>query len=305
MKKISLIFFCSLFFAVNYPLWSQNTASDSTILNKKRFYPLVSTLAVGYTGSMVGLGTLWYSDYAHSPFHFFNDNNGWMQMDKVGHFATSYWIGRDITQAFRWAGVKEKKSVLFGGCVGLFFLTSVEFFDGISVGWGASPMDVVANLAGAALSISQDLKWKEHRISIKFSYSQSPYSKFNPNVLGNAYYEKWLKDYNGQTYWLSINPGSFLKESTKFPKWLNIAFGYGANGMLAAIKNPAFDKAGNSLPNFERYRQWYFSPDIDFTMIKTKNKFLNFLKGLSFIKIPMPAIEYNNVNNLKFHWLFF
>jgi hypothetical protein len=40
-----------------------------------------------------------------------------------------------------------------------------------------------------------------------------------------------LKDYNGQTYWLSVNLHSFYKGS-KIPKWLNLAIGYGANGML-------------------------------------------------------------------------
>jgi hypothetical protein len=43
--------------------------------------------------------------------------------------------------------------------------------------------------------------------------------------------EQMLKDYNGQTYWLSVNLHSFYKGS-KIPKWLNLAIGYGANGML-------------------------------------------------------------------------
>ena len=46
-----------------------------------------------------------------------------------------------------------------------------------------------------------------------------------------------LKDYNGQTYWLSANIWSFNKESN-FPRWLNVAFGYGADGMLYGENNP-------------------------------------------------------------------
>jgi hypothetical protein len=48
------------------------------------------------------------------------------------------------------------------------------------------------------------------------------------NVLGSSLAEQMLKDYNGQTYWLSVNLHSFYKN----PKWLNLAIGYGANGML-------------------------------------------------------------------------
>jgi uncharacterized protein YfiM (DUF2279 family) len=280
--------------------------ADSSQIHKQRLKLVVGATALGYTGAMVGLGTLWYSDYAKGNFHFFNDNDGWMYMDKLGHFTTAYYVGRAGIEALRWANVPDKKAIWLGGSLGLFFLTSVEYFDGRSTEWGASPMDLVANTAGAALVIGQELAWKEQRITMKWSYTNSRYAKYSPDKLGTALNEKWLKDYNGQTYWLSANVSSFLNKKSKLPKWLNLAVGYGANGMLAAVENPTMTDEGIPIPQFERYRQWYISPDIDLPRIKTKSKIINLiLKAGGFIKVPLPALEYNRVDNLKFHWLFF
>jgi len=59
---------------------------------------------------------------------------------------------------------------------------------------------------------------------LKYSFSKTAYAKLRPNTLGGNFIQQALKDYNGQTYWLSANIWSFNKESN-FPKWLNIAFG--------------------------------------------------------------------------------
>jgi hypothetical protein len=65
---------------------------------------------------------------------------------------------------------------------------------------------------------------------LKFSFHRSIFSKFNPGELGKNIWQRWLKDYNGQTYWLSINPSSFIKDNSGFPKWLNTAFDYAQKG---------------------------------------------------------------------------
>lgn len=284
------------------------TAQDSVsvdIRNKKRLKAVVATGAVGYTVSLAGLSSLWYSNYERQPFQFFNDNDGWLYMDKFGHTVSSYYIGRVAIEALSWAGVERKKAVWYGGSLGFIFLSSVEYLDGISEGWGASPGDIAANTTGTALLIGQELLWREQRITLKWSYSNSPYAIYQPEKLGSGFTDRWLKDYNGQTYWLSANPASFIRE-TRLPEWLNIAVGYGANGMLAAVENPLTNKVGELLPQFRRYRQWYLSPDIDLTRLKPKSRFLKaVLKVGGFIKVPMPTIEFNNVDKVKLHWLFF
>ena len=62
-----------------------------------------------------------------------------------------------------------------------------------------------------------------------------------------------LKDYNGQTYWLSANLKSFFKKSN-VPTWLNISVGYGAEGMFGATENIWMDNNGNFIVN---------RPDVD------------------------------------------
>lgn len=279
--------------------------SDSSTVNRQRLNFLIAGGAVAYTGSMVGLYNIWYKDYPQSSFHFINDNSQWMGLDKLGHVTTSYWIGRLSYEALKWSGVKEKHAIWYGGSTGLLFLTTIEIFDGFSAEWGASTGDIFANVAGAALFIGQQLGWKEQRFMMKFSYSPTQYAQYRPDVLGRTQTEGIIKDYNGQTYWLSGNIHSFLREESRFPTWLNVAFGYGAKGMLGGDINPP-EHEGEPLPDYTRTAQYYLSFDVDLTRIKTRSKAL---KGiftiLGFIKIPFPTIEFNSEDKCKFHILYF
>ena len=103
--------------------------------------------------------------------------------------------------------------------------------DGFSEEWGFSWTDMAANAAGTGLYVGQQLLWEEQRILLKYSFHRTQFAKQRPNILGNGLSEEFLKDYNGQTYWLSANINSFLKTES-IPNWLNVAFGYGAEGML-------------------------------------------------------------------------
>lgn len=265
---------------------------------------VLSTTGSAFAGSLVGLNYLWYAEYPRSSFHFFNDNNEWMGMDKVGHAYTAYMTGSVCTDLLRWAGVKRKAAIWTGGTTGLMYLTTIELFDGFSEGWGFSWGDMIANVSGSALYITQQLLWDEQRFQFKFSYWPSSYAKQRPNALGKNVVESILKDYNAQTYWLSCNIWSFLphRNQRKFPKWLNIAVGYGANGMLGGSENP---------PNFahvQRYHQFYLSLDVDLTKIETRSKAVRtLLKTLNFIKFPAPTIEFTTLPNepVRFHWLMF
>ena len=118
---------------------------------------------------------------------------------------------------------------------------------------------------------------------------------------------RFLKDYNGQTYWASISIAPFLKE-TNWPKWLNIAFGYGANGLLGGRENMATNPGGGILfdrRDIPRYRQWYIAPDIDWKKIPTHRAGLRFLfTFLNAFKFPAPAIELSS-GKVRFHPLYF
>lgn len=279
-----------------------NFLKPSDTLNKKRLKTLVISEAAIVTATLVGLNQVWYADYPRSEFHFINDNAEWLQMDKVGHVFSSYHLGSLGANSLKWAGASRKSQLIYGSTLGLGFLTVVEIFDGYSANWGASVGDVAANVGGTALYVSQELLWKEQRIVPKFSFHTTPYASARPNVLGSSLPEQILKDYNGQTYWLSANIHSFAKSSS-IPKWLNIAFGYGAEGMITGndeFVNTIF------LPESTRYRQFYLSFDLDLTKIKTKSHFIKtVLTVFNSIKIPAPTFEIKGSGRTKFHLLYF
>lgn len=277
---------------------------DSGTIYKGR---LAATLAVQgtlYLGSFAGLYFAWYKQYSQSSFHFFNDIPEWEQMDKFGHMTSSYYLSRLAYGSYRWSGIADKKAALFGGIASFAYMLNIEILDGFSSGWGFSPGDFTANSIGCALFVAQQLGWKEQRFNLKYSCHPTDYPKINPKLLGDNLIEQMLKDYNGMTFWLSGNISAFLPKHSRFPKWLNVAVGYGAQGMTGAKYNMP-PQEGSDSPE-ERYRQFYLSVDVDLTRIPTRSKFL---KGLftviSFVKIPAPALEVNTKGSVKFHPFYF
>ncbi len=148
------------------------------------------------------------------------------------------------------------------------------------------------------------LLFDEQLIKYKFSYWESPYADKANGYLENTHLERLTDDYNGYTFWLSA-PISKLTTINKFPQWLNIAVGYGANGMYGEFKN-MYSYRGVKIPETIRYRQYLLSLDVDWTKIKTNSKFLKkVFKAMVFIKLPFPAIEYNSKGNFKGYWMYY
>ena len=304
MKQLLLILFYFIFINssaqdLKIPIKQKNILEidlDTKVDKQKRKVLLISEAAI-YTGALVGLNKLWYSDYPKSSFHFINDNGEWLQMDKLGHMTTSYYTGVAGINAYEWTGMKRLNAIWYGGLTGTFFLTIIEILDGHSKQWGASSGDLLANTTGSLLAIGQALKWNEQRIQLKYSYSPSQWASENTNQLGENHLQRALKDYNGQTYWISFNIKSLFNiQTSNFPKWINFALGHGANGMVSAY---------HKYNNYQRSRQFLFSFDVDLTRIKTKSKILNnVLNSFGFIKFPMPTIEHSN-GKLRVHSIYF
>lgn len=291
---------------------TQDSIDYNLSIRKKRV-PLVTALNVaGYGGSLFALHRAWYKNEASSPFHVFNDSREWLQVDKVGHGWTAYNTGRATTLLWKWAGLSHEKAVWIGGLSGFVYLTGIEVLDGYSSKWGWSWADIAANVTGSAMFMGQEFLWKEQRVQYKFSFHKKSYNEpmleqRADDLFGASFYERMLKDYNAQTYWFSFNIKSFLPES-KWPDWLNIAVGYGADGMFGGFHNTWKDEAGNEVTRYDipRKRQFYLSPDIDFTKIKTKSKFLK--TGLSLLnafKCPAPAIMLDSRGKFKAYAFYF
>ncbi len=274
----------------------------SPVFDSQRFYSIIGTEAVLLAGSYLMLNRAWYSGYPQSDFHLYNDGQNWLQVDKVGHAFTAYQVGYAGLEFLEWSGVEKPKAALYGGSLGLVFLSGIELLDGHSAAWGFSWGDMAANAAGTALLLGQEAAWREQRISLKFSYHPSPYAAEYPELLGSNWSESLLKDYNGQTYWLSANLQSFT-DWQPIPDWLNLAVGYGADGMITSFYQEGLYQNN---PQYKFQRQFYLAPDIDLRRLKVKKPFWRALfKTLNCVKLPLPALEFNEKGGVRFYPIYF
>ncbi len=273
--------------------------SDTTEVNKGRLALVIGTEAAFYVGGMLYLSQVWYADQELVPFRFYNDNAGWLQMDKFAHSYVAYYESYLGYHALRWAGVDKKKALWFGGTLGFVLQLPVEIFDGLYEGYGFSIGDVVANAFGSALFMTQEHFWDEQKIIPKFSFYPSDYAQLRPGTLGRTFGEQLVQDYNAQIYWFSFSPATVFAWE-KWPKWLCFSVGYSGEGMLGEFENPTTIR-GESVEHIERYRQYYLSMDLDLRKIPTKSGFLRgVFEVLNIVKIPAPAIEFNRINGVEF-----
>ena len=301
MKRVYC--FIIFFITLSSSLFSQSKLNQylkpSDTLNIPRRNLAIITEATLATATLISLNQLWYADYPRSNFKTINDSSEWLQMDKMGHIFSSYQLGVIGANTLSWAGVSKKDQLLYGSTLGLGFLTAVEVMDGFSEEWGFSWIDMAANATGTGLYLGQELLWEEQRILLKYSFHRTHFAQQRPDKLGNGFTEEFLKDYNGQTYWLSANINSFFKTGF-IPNWLNFAFGYGADGMLTGEANDLL------FLNQNRTRQYYLSFDIDLSRIKTNSHFLKTVFDLfNVIKLPFPTLELNDNGRLKWHYIYF
>lgn len=268
---------------------------DSTA--NKRLKPLLIASGVTYGVSLVALNKLWYSDFDREPFHFFNDSKEWKQIDKAGHFYSAFHISATAHNALKWAGLENKQSLYYSSAAAFVVLTSVEVFDGFSSAYGASASDLLANTTGILFFYGQQKLWQEIRVHPKFSFRSTKYAELRPEVLGSTFSEQLLKDYNGQTYWLSLDVSRF-SVFKNFPKWLNIAVGYGGQGMVYA------EDASNVAGGYRPMRQYYLALDLDVSEYQFRSPIVNtFLYIINMIHIPAPALEFSN-GKFKFHYIY-
>ena len=267
---------------------------------KARTILLSTSLLTGTTGGYITLDYVWYKDYSKTKFHFFNDNSEWLQMDKIGHLYTANKLSNFVSHSYQCAGLPQKKSAIIGASYGLAFQTTLEIMDGYSSEWGFSSGDMTANTLGSLSFLTQELLWKEQKILLKFSANLTDYASIRPNTLGKTIPQRLLKDYNGQTYWLSV-PTNFLVK--KSPDWLLFAFGYSIHDKI--VGNSEIYTDLNTNITYHSMRDFYFSLDIDFSKIPIKNKILKKITSqFNYLKIPFPAIQFNQ-NGIGFRGIYF
>ena len=324
-KTLGILAFC---FLCQFCNGQSSFIVPSDTMNYKRFNSALVFSASTYSAFSVGLYNAWYRQFELTDFHFFDDWNEWNNMDKMGHFYTAYFQGVLCYKGAKWTGLREEKSILTGVILGTLFQSTIEIMDGFSEKWGFSVYDVAYNTAGVGAFVVQQKLWKEQRIQFKVSSYRRDYNKFaNSQVFsetgkeitslevradvlfGNSFAERFLKDYNAQTLWASVNVHSFLPSGTRFPRWLNVALGTGSENLFGGFENKwdgefaAFRLDDNIYP---RYRQFFIGLDVDLTRLPINNYYWNtFLQIFNIFKIPGPAIEINTLGEIKFHLIHF
>lgn len=258
-----------------------------------------------WPGSIIGLNYVWYADFDKSKFHFFNDSKEWGQMDKMGHFYTSYQMSRVVGDMYQWSGVNHKKSAIIGSSYSFCYLLTFEVLDAYNSKWGFSWSDIGFNSIGSISYFSQAYFFNKQYVKPKFSFHKTGLAEIRPNALGNDFASRTLKDYNGQTYWLSFNPFTWSTNRIKIPKWINLSIGYSINNQLIGDGSTYVMVTENNTTIFDPYRQLFLSLDVDFEAIPTKSRALKMIfRTLNIIKIPFPAIEYSQ-HKLSFRPLYF
>lgn len=309
------------------PIFSQskltNFVTPADTFNAKRLGLILGSETTLYTSATIALYQYWYKDYPLNHFHLFNDNGEWLQYDKMGHFYTAYFETNLTTEFYQWTGMSDNAAYWSAAATGSILQLTIEVFDGFSEKWGFSVGDFAANTFGATLCTAQNMLWDEQRIKVKFSSHFTDYSGYDQPVqdraaqlFGTTGPEKVLKDYNGQTTWLSVNPSMFMSPETRFPKWLMISGGYSVDGLLGGYENKWCDdpemKPEDCPPDqltdysqIPRERQFYLSLDVDLTQIPTNSPYLKMVFNvLNIVKFPAPALQLQN-GNLSFKPIYF
>ncbi len=308
LQKILLVLLC---IAIHYNIDAQkrNTSflkKATTIpdtLHKKRLALVTTTYIAGWAGTITALNSIWYPKNDRTHFHAFNDFGEWNQIDKIGHAFSAYRLSMGYSSCLQWAGLDKKRSVYFGALSGILSQSVIEILDGYQGKYGFSWGDMAANTFGSGLYAAQYCLWKEQRIAYRYSSHKYNYPKGElrdraQQLFGTSAFELIFKDYNASTYWWSVNLWSFRKKSN-LPKWLNIAVGYGVDNIYGGYHNYWTDKNSvyHNRTDIQRARQFYLSPDIDWSKIKTKSKILNSFLTTFNVRTPLPTLEFNTATN--------
>ncbi|MBS1507901.1 MAG: DUF2279 domain-containing protein [Bacteroidetes bacterium] len=263
-------------------------------------------IAVAYGLLLVWLSSVWYSSY--TTFHFFDDVFEWAYLDKCGHFFASFQLGLLFYKISDTKGLPNssfsKRWICFSG---FFLLLPIEILDGFSLNYGASPADLLANGMGSIFCFLYVSNKTVSCISPKFSFHVTPFSLLRPELLGSNFLQEVVKDYNGQTYWLSFDLNAMTGKSI-LPSWLLLTIGYGAEGLLGGHDN-VWQNAEGGVADYSvvaRTKRVFISVDINAAVLRKKSRLFSYLFApFVLIKFPAPAIELNFDRGIIFHPVYF
>ena len=251
--------------------------------------PTIAIIASGlYITSAVSVVVVeknaWWKDQRGS-FHFQEDWNSALQVDKLGHAFATYQYAYYVRETMLASGFGWEDAHLYGALVGLGYQTFVESQDGFGGQWGFSPSDWYADALGSMFFLAQHYVPELQKITPKWEY-------ISARLAGRPVMQHPttpVDDYNSSTFWYSVHLYDLLPRSWEghYPDWLCLAVGVGADG-IAANPDPRF-------PDKLQSRRYVVGLDVDLvSLLPDSFPFINWLKqSANFFKVPLPTVEFS------------
>jgi hypothetical protein len=237
------------------------------------------------------------------PFNFAEDGHWTAYLDKGGHFFGTYLPSYIFSETLMTSGLSWDMSVIIGSSLGLAYTSYVEILDGFSQGFGFSPSDFYADLAGAGFFLAQHYVPVLQNFSPKFMYVR-------PAWIGErnrAEAETFIDDYSSQVFWMSINVHNLLPTDFKkyWPTWLELSVGYAVYSLCAGSEVKCYPQSEYISKDVWGNRKVIISLDYNLVkMLPDGGSFWNWFKqSLNHVKLPAPAIEIGK-NSTRFSLLY-
>ena len=237
-------------------------------------------LILGTYGAAYGLvfAKGWW-DESDGDFHFSNDFDYAMNLDKGGHAYSGQLMGEFFYDGYVWSGFSHHAARGLAGLSAFLTHVAIDVKDGYAPEWGFSVVDVLSGTAGGFWPWMQDLWSPLAALEFKASYWLN----------SNTYWERggsssnvFTDDYVNWTFWASWRVERALpKGAARFwPDWLCLAFGFSID-----------DSAVLSRADGER--EFYVALDWDLEEIfKPESRALRrMVSYANTIKLPSPAVR--------------
>lgn len=272
--------------------WDYRTEDPDTTreFSALKMTAVASTMLIAYGAAYwLVFDKGWWGENG-SDFHFENDFDYALNLDKFGHFASGVALGEFFYEGYYWAGVSEFYAYLFAGLSAMSTHIAIDIKDGFAPSWGFSIFDVLSGTLGGFLPMAEryvpvfkyvDLKWS-YWINTKVYYRQNHHASDGI----------FTDDYVNQTFWASFKPYRLLPSSVRryYPSWLAIAAGLSIDeGVFTGDPHPR--------------REVYISLDYDLEAFRPQSPMARkLIRYLNYLKFPSPTIQvYPEVH---WYWLY-
>lgn len=274
--------------------------ADSTQLSAKakpaRLWTIAASSLLTLGSTYAYLEKTWWNGRG-VPFHFDEgrDLTYASGLDKVAHLAGGVFVSEVYYNAFRWAGVSERKAEWLALGSAAFVEVGIELKDAYSPTYGFSWRDVAAGTLGGFWPMAQTRSGFLHDAQWKVSYWQRTPKYFTERGIPRQRVS--IDDYLNQTYWFSFSPERFGNDHWQraWPDWLQVSIGMGLEAETWSVRH---DGLGGR-------HEWYVAPDINLVKLfrprSTSAKAL--VNLLKYVKIPAPTLQLGP--KLRWYWLFF